>query len=201
MKANEEQPEPKPYLTIQRISQEAIICEGEKSDQLLQSVVCPVCLMLLPMPHYSCDTCDNAFCGRCLEDWWTAHPKTCIFKCPNRTFASTKPTSNSSNAQTPTMHSWKSSKRSASIAVQSSPSFNWNRTIKFAQVSQLPAAWKAARRSCQERKWSCMRNNASFRRWSAPTASSPFAGRNCRLTKTCSAKLGRFSANISNAEH
>ena len=80
---NEIIPEAKPFLIIQRIAQEEIICEGEKSEQLLQSVVCPVCLMVLPMPHYSCDSCDNAFCINCLENWWAKNPNSCIFKCFN----------------------------------------------------------------------------------------------------------------------
>lgn len=54
MKGEDAGNEGRNFLNVKRITQEDIICEGDKGEHLLQSVVCPICLMLLPMPHYVC---------------------------------------------------------------------------------------------------------------------------------------------------
>lgn len=67
-----------------RITQDDIVVENEQTSNTMQSVICPVCLCVLGLPHWVCEGCDNAFCKDCLEEWWRQHPKTCIFRCPNR---------------------------------------------------------------------------------------------------------------------
>lgn len=49
-----------------RLTQEDIITEGDRTPGLVESIICPVCLQVLPMPHICCEGCDNAFCPECI---------------------------------------------------------------------------------------------------------------------------------------